>query len=73
MVASFGRHINRNLWVWTLLALAVAGLASLARTRVGGDYHLGDLVALALMFAGTTLCLIGQRGLPPVEAAEDLA
>jgi hypothetical protein len=60
-----------RMWLWAALLAVVAGVAAFARSRVGIGYHLGDVVALALMASATVLILINQRGMPAQAEAED--
>ena len=67
---STGAPIGR-LWLWAGLLAVLAGLAVIARARVGIGYHLGDVAALALMASATFIILINQRGMPAQAATED--
>lgn len=58
-----------HLWLWAALLALLAGIATVARAKVGIGYHLGDLAALALMASACFLILINQRGMP-VQAEE---
>ena len=53
-----------RLWLWAALLAGLAGLAVLARAKVGLGYHLGDIAALALMASATFIILINQRSMP---------
>jgi hypothetical protein len=67
-------HIMRNLWLWTAIGLAVAALGALARNNLGNGYYLAEIVTLAAMFAGTTMILVSQQGLPhPADPERDKA
>lgn len=64
MLSDMAGHIGRNLWLWTAIGFAVAALAALAGNSLGKGYYLAEIGTLAAMFAGTTLILISQQGLP---------
>jgi hypothetical protein len=64
-------HPVSRLWLWAALLAFVAGLAVVARAKVGIGYHLGDIAALALMASATFIILINQRSMPARSEAED--
>lgn len=60
-----------RLWLWAALLAILAGVAAIARARVGLGYHLGDVSALALMASATFIILINQRDMPASAETED--
>ncbi|MFC7477174.1 hypothetical protein ACFQS7_22615 [Dankookia sp. GCM10030260] len=64
-------HIGRNLWLWTVIGLAVSLLGIIARNSLGNGFYLGEIISFAAMFAGITLILISQKGM--AHASDDEA
>ena len=71
MLNSMTGHVGRNLWLWTAVSIAIAVAATLARNSVGKGYDLAEIITIAVMFAGTTMILISQRGMPVPVAVDD--
>ncbi|MFZ4410303.1 MAG: hypothetical protein ACOYOH_23360 [Paracraurococcus sp.] len=73
MLNAMTGHVTRNLWLWTAIGFAVTAIAAYGRSTTKG-YYLAEILTLAAMFAGTTMILISQQGLPqPVDMDDDEA
>ena len=71
MIKTITGHVGSNLWLWTGIGFAVAIAAAFARNSIGKGYYLGEIITVAAMFAGTTMILISQRGMPAPVATDD--
>ncbi|MFZ4410768.1 MAG: hypothetical protein ACOYOH_25725 [Paracraurococcus sp.] len=72
MYSAITGHISSNLWLWTGIGLAVSVLGILAQNSLGKGFYTGEIIAVAGMFAGTTMIMISQRGMPqPVDSDDD--
>ncbi len=72
MFDSITGHIGRNLWLWTVIGLAVAALGILGLGSFGKGNYMAEIITIAAMFAGTTLIIISQEGMVhPVPLDDD--
>jgi len=58
-------HMGANRWLWSAIMAVIALVAWLLRDTLGTGYHFGDVMALALMVAGTLMILQSQEGYHP--------
>ena len=61
--------VSRRYWLWAAVMAVLAAAAAFARSQLGAGWHLGDLVAIALMVSATFIILISQHHAR--QAAED--
>ena len=54
-----------------LITFGSGNIAAFARNSIGKGYYLGEIITVAAMFAGTTMILISQRGMPAPVATDD--
>ena len=66
-------HIGRNLWLWTVIGLAISGLGIIARSSLGNGFYLGEIITFSAMFAGITIILISQKGMAHTAADDEEA